>query len=250
MGKFFEDNSLSIGNTPLVKLNRVTAGLPCTILAKIEGRNPSYSVKCRIGAAMIWDAERRGILPRGSNNITIVEPTSGNTGIALAFVAASRGYSLILTMPETMSIERRRLLKAFGHVNLSHEAAVRDVAGQDDRKPRAACDGALNDVFPAERLPVSQAEALEPAARIWALCRNGFPCRRPEPPERNQPAERRRSLQAHPDSAPYRSLIPRCLSGQSRCSVSYSLSPRLDTVAFGIVTPGKLSICRLINNSR
>jgi cysteine synthase len=114
MGKIFEDNSLSIGNTPLVKLNRITAGLPCAILAKIEGRNPSYSVKCRIGAAMIWDAERRGILTPGSDNITIIEPTSGNTGIALAFVAASRGYSLVLTMPETMSIERRRLLKAFG----------------------------------------------------------------------------------------------------------------------------------------
>ncbi len=114
MGKIFEDNSLSIGNTPLVKLNRITAGLPATILAKIEGRNPAYSVKCRIGAAMIWDAERKGILKRGSSDVTIVEPTSGNTGIALAFVAASRGYPLILTMPETMSLERRRLLKAFG----------------------------------------------------------------------------------------------------------------------------------------
>jgi cysteine synthase A len=114
MGKIFEDNSLSIGNTPLVKLNRVTAGLSATILAKIEGRNPSYSVKCRIGAAMIWDAEKKGILKPGSNAVTIIEPTSGNTGIALAFVAASRGYPLILTMPETMSLERRRLLKAFG----------------------------------------------------------------------------------------------------------------------------------------
>jgi cysteine synthase len=114
MGKIYEDNSLSIGNTPLIKLNRITAGLASTILAKIEGRNPSYSVKCRIGAAMIWDAERKGILTPGSDNITIVEPTSGNTGIALAFVAASRGYPLILTMPETMSLERRRLLKAFG----------------------------------------------------------------------------------------------------------------------------------------
>jgi cysteine synthase len=114
MGRIYEDNSLSIGNTPLVRLNRIGAGLPVTILAKIEGRNPSYSVKCRIGAAMIWDAERRGILKPGSNDITIIEPTSGNTGIALAFVAASRGYSLILTMPETMSLERRRLLKAFG----------------------------------------------------------------------------------------------------------------------------------------
>lgn len=114
MAKIYDDNSLSIGNTPLVKLNRITAGLPATILAKIEGRNPAYSVKCRIGAAMIWDAERRGILKPGSRNVTIVEPTSGNTGIALAFVAAARGYPLILTMPETMSLERRRMLKAFG----------------------------------------------------------------------------------------------------------------------------------------
>jgi cysteine synthase len=114
MGRIYDDNSLSIGNTPLVKLNRITAGLPATVVAKVEGRNPSYSVKCRIGAAMIWDAERKGILKPGSNSVTIIEPTSGNTGIALAFVAASRGYPLVLTMPETMSLERRRLLKAFG----------------------------------------------------------------------------------------------------------------------------------------
>jgi len=114
MARIFEDNSLSIGNTPLVRLNRITAGLPATVVAKIEGRNPSYSVKCRIGASMIWAAERDGILKRGSRDKTIVEPTSGNTGIALAFVAASRGYPLVLTMPETMSLERRRLLKAFG----------------------------------------------------------------------------------------------------------------------------------------
>jgi cysteine synthase A len=114
MTRIFEDNSLSIGNTPLVKINRITAGLPGTVLAKIEGRNPAYSVKCRIGASMIWAAERDGILKRGSRDVTIVEPTSGNTGIALAYVAASRGYPLVLTMPETMSLERRRLLKAFG----------------------------------------------------------------------------------------------------------------------------------------
>jgi cysteine synthase len=114
MARIYEDNSLSIGNTPLVRLNRITAGLPATVLVKVEGRNPAYSVKCRIGASMIWDAERRGILKRGSGSVTIVEPTSGNTGIALAFVAALRGYPLILTMPETMSIERRRMLKAFG----------------------------------------------------------------------------------------------------------------------------------------
>jgi len=110
----YEDNSRSIGNTPLVRLNRISRGLPATIVAKIEGRNPAYSVKCRIGAAMIWDAEQKGILRPGSRDVTIVEPTSGNTGIALAFVAAARGYPIILTMPETMSVERRRMLRAFG----------------------------------------------------------------------------------------------------------------------------------------
>jgi len=107
----YADNSLSIGKTPLVKLNRVTDGAKGIVLAKIEGRNPAYSIKCRIGAAMIWDAEKRGVLKQG---MEIVEPTSGNTGIALAFVAAARGYPITLTMPETMSIERRRVLAAFG----------------------------------------------------------------------------------------------------------------------------------------
>jgi cysteine synthase A len=110
----FDDNSLAIGRTPLVKLNRINKGIDARILVKIEGRNPAYSVKDRIGAAMIWDAEKRGILKPGSRDVTIVEPTSGNTGIALAFVAAARGYPIILTMPETMSIERRRMLKAYG----------------------------------------------------------------------------------------------------------------------------------------
>ncbi len=105
------DNSYSIGHTPLVRLNRVTDGASATVLAKIEGRNPAYSVKCRIGAAMVWDAEKRGLLKPGS---IIVEPTSGNTGIALAFVGAARGYKVLLTMPETMSIERRRVLAALG----------------------------------------------------------------------------------------------------------------------------------------
>ncbi len=114
MARIYDDNSLSIGNTPLVRLNRVTQGLGATVLAKIEGRNPSYSVKCRIGASMIWAAERDGTLKPGSRDRTIVEPTSGNTGIALAYVAAARGYPIVLTMPETMSIERRRMLRAYG----------------------------------------------------------------------------------------------------------------------------------------
>ncbi len=111
MAHWYEDNSLSIGRTPLVRLQRVGANPRVRILAKIEGRNPAYSVKCRLGAAMVWDAEKRGVLGLGKE---IVEPTSGNTGIALAFVAAARRYPLTLTMPETMSIERRKLLVAFG----------------------------------------------------------------------------------------------------------------------------------------
>jgi cysteine synthase len=111
MSRVFNDNSQSIGGTPLVRLNRVTEGAKATVLAKIEGRNPGYSVKCRIGAAMVWDAEKRGRLKPG---VEIIEPTSGNTGIALAFVAAARGYGITLTMPETMSLERRRVLAAFG----------------------------------------------------------------------------------------------------------------------------------------
>ena len=112
--RIFEDNSQSIGNTPLVRLNRITKGMPATVAAKIEGRNPACSVKCRIGASMLWAAERDGILTPGSGSVTVVEPTSGNTGIALAFVCAARGYPLMLTMPETMSMERRKMLGAFG----------------------------------------------------------------------------------------------------------------------------------------
>ncbi len=111
MTHWYGDNSQSIGRTPLVKLNRIINGAPATVLAKIEGRNPAYSVKCRIGAAMVWDAEQRGLLGPGKE---LVEPTSGNTGIALAFVAAAKGIPITLTMPETMSLERRKLLAAYG----------------------------------------------------------------------------------------------------------------------------------------
>jgi cysteine synthase len=114
MSRIYEDNSSSIGNTPLVRLNRVTQGLEAVVVAKIEGRNPAYSVKCRIGAAMIKAAERDGLLTPGRRDRIVIEPTSGNTGIALAFVCAARGYPLVLTMPETMSLERRRMLRAFG----------------------------------------------------------------------------------------------------------------------------------------
>ena len=109
--RIFDDNSTAIGNTPLIRLNRVTDGAKAVVLAKIEGRNPAYSVKDRIGAAMVWDAEKRGVLKPGKE---LIEPTSGNTGIALAFVGAARGYPVTLTMPETMSIERRKVLKALG----------------------------------------------------------------------------------------------------------------------------------------
>lgn len=114
MARIYSDNSFTIGGTPLVRLNSVAKNLPGIVLGKIEGRNPSYSVKCRIGSAMIWAAEREGWLTPGSSSVTVLEPTSGNTGIALAFVCAARKYPLLLTMPETFSIERRKMLRAFG----------------------------------------------------------------------------------------------------------------------------------------
>jgi cysteine synthase A len=123
--KTYNDNSLSIGHTPLIRLNRITGNAPATVFAKIEGRNPAYSVKCRIGAAMVWDAEQRGILKPGKE---LIEPTSGNTGIALAYVAAARGYPITLTMPETMSIERRKVLKVLG-ANLVLTEGTKGMAG-------------------------------------------------------------------------------------------------------------------------
>ena len=123
--RVYDDNSASIGRTPLVRLNRVTAGCKATILGKVEGRNPAYSVKCRIGASMVWDAEKRGVLKPGKE---LIEPTSGNTGIALAYVAAARGYRITLTMPETMSLERRKVVKALG-ANLVLTEGAQGMAG-------------------------------------------------------------------------------------------------------------------------
>jgi len=132
MAQFFDDNSLSIGNTPLVKINRMAQGLKATILGKIEGRNPSYSVKCRIGASMIWKAEKQGLLKPG---VEIIEPTSGNTGIALAYVAAARGYKLNVTMPETMSIERRKVLAILG-ANIILTPGVKGMKGAIEEAER------------------------------------------------------------------------------------------------------------------
>ncbi len=140
MSRIFEDNSFAIGHTPLVKLNSITKNAKATVLAKIEGRNPAYSVKCRIGANMIWDAEKKGLLNKDK---VIIEPTSGNTGIALAYTAAARGYKLILTMPESMSIERRRMMAVLGAELILTEAAkgmpgaiakAKEIADSDPQK--------------------------------------------------------------------------------------------------------------------
>ena len=140
MSRIYEDNSFAIGHTPLVKLNSITKNAKATVLAKIEGRNPAYSVKCRIGANMIWDAEKKGLL---TNDKVIIEPTSGNTGIALAYTAAARGYKLILTMPESMSIERRRMMAVLGAELILTEAAkgmpgaiakAKEIAESDPKK--------------------------------------------------------------------------------------------------------------------
>ncbi|OGT99422.1 MAG: cysteine synthase A [Geobacteraceae bacterium GWB2_52_12] len=146
MARIFADNSQSIGNTPLVKLNRIIDGAQATVLGKMEGRNPAYSVKCRIGASMIWDAEQRGILKPG---VEIIEPTSGNTGIALAYVAAARGYSLTLTMPETMSIERRRVLAALG-ANLILTPGAEGMKGAINRAEEMAASDPIRYFLPQQ----------------------------------------------------------------------------------------------------
>jgi cysteine synthase A len=145
MSRIFADNAHTIGNTPLVKINRL--GPPgVTILAKIEGRNPAYSVKCRIGASMVWDAEERGVLKPG---MTIVEPTSGNTGIGLAFVAAARGYQLLLTMPASMSLERRKVLKALGAELVLTEPA-KGMKGAIERAAEIAASDATKYFMPQQ----------------------------------------------------------------------------------------------------
>jgi len=145
MVNYFEDNSFSIGNTPLVRINRMTQGLKATILGKVEGRNPAYSVKCRIGASMIWTAEKQGLLKPG---MEIIEPTSGNTGIALAYVAAARGYKLNVTMPETMSMERRKVLAILG-ANIILTPGAKGMKGAIEEAERIA-SSSLNYFMPQQ----------------------------------------------------------------------------------------------------
>lgn len=162
MSKIFEDNSLTIGHTPLVRLNRIGNG---RILAKVESRNPSFSVKCRIGANMIWDAEKRGVLKPG---VELVEPTSGNTGIALAYVAAARGYKLTLTMPETMSIERRKLLKALG-ANLVLTEGAKGMKGAIQRNTCCCNNSAIRQTLKFTKKPPVRRSGKIPTVRLMYL---------------------------------------------------------------------------------
>ncbi len=146
MGTVYSDNAQSIGHTPLVRVNNLTQGCGATVLAKMEGRNPAYSVKCRIGAGMIRDAEERGALRPG---MEIIEPTSGNTGIALAFVAAAKGYKLTLYMPETMSMERRRVLAMFG-ANLVLTPGAEGMRGAVERAEQMARENTMNVFMPQQ----------------------------------------------------------------------------------------------------
>ena len=169
---YYNDNSLSIGNTPLVKLNRLIDPNKALVLAKIEGRNPAYSVKCRIGAAMIWDAEQRGLLKPG---MEIIEPTSGNTGIALAYVCAARGYKVTLTMPETMSLERRKVLKAFG-ANLVLTEGAKGMPGAIAKAEQIAADDPERYFLPQQfRNPANPAiHEKTTGPEIWAATDGGI----------------------------------------------------------------------------
>jgi cysteine synthase B len=159
----FQDNSYSIGRTPLVKLNRVVDGAKGTVLAKVEGRNPSFSVKCRIGASMVWDAEQRGVLKPG---MEIVEATSGNTGIALAMVAAIKGYRMILVMPEHLSIERRQTMAAFGaKFVLTPEKGGMELARDTAERMRDAGEGRILDQFANPDNPLAHYTGTGP--EIW-----------------------------------------------------------------------------------
>lgn len=163
MSKIYEDNSRSIGNTPLVRLNRIAGATRATVLAKVEGRNPSYSVKCRIGANMIWDAEERGILKPG---VEIIEPTSGNTGIALAMAAAMKGYRMILLMPENLSLERRQSMAAYGaEIILTPKAGGMEYARDLSEQMQKEGKGKILDQFSNPDNPRAHYEGTGP--EIW-----------------------------------------------------------------------------------